>query len=44
MQHNNWNGFVSGKWNDEINVSNFILLNLGSLYAAGSVVGRATGS
>ena len=27
MEHKNWNGFVNGKWNDEINVSDFILLN-----------------
>ena len=27
MEHKNWNGFVSGAWNDEINVRDFIQLN-----------------
>ncbi len=27
MEHKNWNGFVKGKWQDEINVRDFIQLN-----------------
>lgn len=27
MEHNNWNGFVKGVWQDEINVRDFIQLN-----------------
>lgn len=27
MEHKNWNGFVSGAWQNEINVRNFIQLN-----------------
>ena len=27
MEHINWNGFVKGKWNEEINVRDFIQLN-----------------
>ncbi len=27
MEHNNWNGFVKGKWQDEINVRDFIQQN-----------------
>jgi len=27
MKHNNWNGFKSGKWQDEINVRDFIQTN-----------------
>ena len=27
MKHNNWNGFKSGAWQDEINVRDFIQLN-----------------
>ena len=27
MEHNNWNGFIEGKWKNEINVRDFIQLN-----------------
>ena len=27
MEHINWNGFIKGKWNNEINVRDFIQLN-----------------
>ena len=27
MKHNNWNGFVEGKWQDEVNVRDFIQQN-----------------
>ena len=42
MQHNNWNGFISGKWNDEINVSNFILLNYKEYLGDDSFLAKAT--
>ena len=27
MEHQNWNGFAAGKWQDEINVRDFIQQN-----------------
>ena len=42
MEHKNWYGFTFGKWNDEINVSNFILLNYKEYLGDDSFLAKAT--
>ena len=42
MEHKNWNGFILGKWNDEINVSDFILLNYKEYLGDDSFLEKAT--
>ncbi len=42
MKHNNWNGFVEGTWQDEINVRDFIQKNYKEYTGDGSFLAGAT--
>ena len=42
MEHKNWDGFVSGAWNDEINVRDFIQLNYKEYDGDSSFLAKAT--
>ncbi len=42
MQHNNWNGFKVGKWNEEINVRDFIQTNYTEYTGDESFLSEAT--
>ncbi len=42
MKHNNWNGFVEGSWQDEINVRDFIQSNYKEYLGDGSFLASAT--
>ena len=42
MKHENWNGFVAGEWQNEINVRNFIQLNYKEYLGDSSFLAEAT--
>ena len=42
MEHQNWNGFTAGTWQDEINVRNFIQTNYKSYEGDASFLAKAT--
>jgi len=42
MEHKNWNGFVGGAWQDEINVRNFIQTNYKEYTGESSFLAKAT--
>ena len=42
MTHENWNGFKTGKWQDEINVRDFIQQNYTAYYGDESFLSGAT--
>ena len=42
MEHNNWNGFVKGVWQDEINVRDFIQHNYKEYTGDDSFLAAAT--
>ncbi len=42
MKHENWNGFVAGEWQNEINVRNFIQLNYKEYHGDSDFLAKAT--
>ena len=42
MKHANWNGFIGGVWQDEINVRDFIMQNYKPYEGDSSFLAKAT--